>query len=82
MLNKTTVKSTNRESLSFADYWQESYEHTPIDGSPILGNKDTTRRVVRSGSWSYYDFSCRVSTRGWSNADSRYDSVGFRLARY
>ena len=65
-----------------ADYWKDSYENTPINGSPFLGNKDNTRRVVRGGSWNLNDSNCRVSTRFRFNAyDWNYD-IGFRLARY
>lgn len=65
-----------------ADHWHENYKGAPKDGSAWLTGGDSTRRVVRGGSWVDNDYYCRVSYRDWGNAGSRDDTVGFRVARY
>ena len=39
-------------------------------------------RVVRGGSWYYFDSDCRVSFRSYSNPNSDYNYYGFRCVRY
>lgn len=47
-----------------------------------IGPENAYDRVVRGGSWNYYDDDCRVSLRIGDYADRRNYNVGFRLARY
>ena len=65
-----------------ADHWHSNYEGAPDDGSPWNSNKDENKRVIRGGSWSDVDNYCRVSYRYWDYHDSRFDDLGFRIARY
>ncbi|MDX1942862.1 MAG: formylglycine-generating enzyme family protein [Saprospiraceae bacterium] len=65
-----------------ADAWHENYEGAPEDGSVWTTGGDQARRVVRGGSWSSLDDSCRVSNRYFSLADIRSYYRGFRLAGY
>lgn len=62
------------------DRWHDNYQGAPADGSAwITGDND--RRVCRGGSWDFNPEYCRSAYRGWSWAVSRYDYLGFRLAR-
>jgi formylglycine-generating enzyme required for sulfatase activity len=65
-----------------ADVWHDNYDHAPADGSAWLEGGDQDRRVVRGGSWVSLDLICRVSIRYFSDADYRFNFIGFRLARY
>ena len=40
-----------------------------------------TYRVLRGGSWNYFDDFCRVSNRNYSSPDNRNYLIGFRVAR-
>jgi formylglycine-generating enzyme required for sulfatase activity len=62
------------------DVWHDSYEGAPTNGSvwAVGGNQDS-RRVRRGGSWDYSPRNCRSAFRYYSNADSRYNSFGFRV---
>ncbi|MEZ4955715.1 MAG: SUMF1/EgtB/PvdO family nonheme iron enzyme [Saprospiraceae bacterium] len=62
------------------DTWHDNYNGAPIDGSAWSAGGDQLRRVVRGGSWDYFDDICRVSIRDWNSTDIRYNFVGFRLA--
>lgn len=64
------------------DYWHENYEGAPTDGSTWLTGGDSTRRVVRGGSWCENDLRCRVSSRVRDFAMDRNSVIGFRVARY
>ena len=63
------------------DYYHESYQNAPLDGSARTdANKDSSR-VLRGGSWNDVDFSCRVALRYWNYPSLRVDDYCFRLAR-
>jgi sulfatase modifying factor 1 len=57
------------------DYYLKSPRKNPQ--GPDRGSD----RVMRGGSWGNYPQACRVANRSYSAPSSRYDSVGFRLAR-
>ncbi|MEC8052474.1 MAG: SUMF1/EgtB/PvdO family nonheme iron enzyme, partial [Myxococcota bacterium] len=40
-----------------------------------------SNRVIRGGSWDYYDWSVRVASRNFWPPGNRYDNMGFRFAR-
>jgi formylglycine-generating enzyme required for sulfatase activity len=63
------------------DAWHESYEGAPVDGSPWLQGGDTSRRVVRGGSWNDLPHVLRAANRDGYTADYRVNYIGFRLAR-
>jgi formylglycine-generating enzyme required for sulfatase activity len=62
------------------DYWHGNYSDAPSDGSAWLSNRgDSSYRVVRGGSWSYYSWNCRSAAR-FRSAPSYTDSnIGFRV---
>jgi formylglycine-generating enzyme required for sulfatase activity len=62
------------------DCWHDSYAGAPSDGSAwTIG--DSSRRVVRGGSWIDNPRDLRAAVRLWYTADHRVDYIGFRLAR-
>ena len=62
------------------DYWRNNYEGAPKDGSAwSRGNPDI--RVIRGGSWNDHPWSLRSSYRKWTERWSRFNFLGFRLAR-
>jgi serine/threonine-protein kinase PpkA len=64
------------------DPWHENYRGTPpTDGRAWMEGGDESRRVVRGGSWNDDPGSLRSANRNWVATDSRYDSLGFRVAR-
>ena len=63
------------------DAWHESYEGAPVDGSPWLQGGDTSRRVVRGGSWVDLPQFLRAAVRFRNTSGVRYNDLGFRLAR-
>jgi formylglycine-generating enzyme required for sulfatase activity len=68
-----------------ADCWHDSYNGTPPDRRLQAWTTGTTgdcsRRVVRGGSWSYGPQFLRAAYRGRFTANSRYDTLGFRVGR-
>ncbi len=65
-----------------ADVWHDDYKGAPKDGSAWLTGGSQNARVVRGGSWDYFDNDCRVSIRSNGDAALRYLNFGFRLAGY
>ena len=62
------------------DCWNDSYRGAPSNGSAWLrGNCE--RRVSRGGSWNTGPRGLHSATRSWSNTGSRFNSIGFRVAR-
>jgi formylglycine-generating enzyme required for sulfatase activity len=64
-----------------ADYWHESYEGAPVDGSVWLDNdNDNQFRLLRGGSWYYEPGLCRSAYRLVGDAGDGLDLFGFRVA--
>ena len=63
-----------------ADPWHDDYTGAPVDGS-IWASGDTTRRVVRGGSWTTFSRQPRSANRNWCSSTFRNEVLGFRLAR-
>lgn len=63
------------------DCWHETYEGAPTDGSAWMTGSDCTRRAARGGAWRGDFRGLRTAGRGFDPADSRWATVGFRLAR-
>lgn len=64
------------------DGWHENYEgDPPSDGSEWIKDADTSRRVVRGGSWGSGPRDLRSASRGRDSTDGRYDIIGFRVGR-
>jgi formylglycine-generating enzyme required for sulfatase activity len=62
------------------DCWVDSYKDAPSDGS-ARATGDCARRVLRGGSWGDYPRNLRSAYRFRFSPDSRYNYLGFRLAR-
>lgn len=60
------------------DTWHKDYNGAPDNGSAWEG-KDTSRRVLRGGSWGNGSNDCRVSDRDNDRPDYRNDDLGFRF---
>ena len=60
------------------DYWHESYEDAPNDGSAWITGDDTLR-VVRGGSWIHIPEDCRSARRYNDRPGDRDDAIGFRV---
>ena len=63
------------------DCWHENYERAPDDGSAWETEGETSRRVIRGGSWDFGPGGLRSAYRDWSLPDGRLNGLGFRLAR-
>jgi formylglycine-generating enzyme required for sulfatase activity len=61
-----------------ADPWHSNYEGAPSDGSVWEG--DSSRRVLRGGSWYSSPGNCRTANRLRGTSDVRYQYIGFRVA--
>lgn len=64
------------------DVRQDSYEDAPKGGLPRTEGENERIRVVRGGSWYYFDLNSRVAFRFRVIAAIRYYFIGFRLSRY
>ncbi len=62
-----------------ADVWHESYKDAPIDGSAWVSGGDSSRRVVRGGSWNYISRLCRSADRLSLTPGFRINYIGFRI---
>ena len=63
------------------DTYHESYEGAPDDGSAWEEGEDSSRRVLRGGSWLNDPQDLRSACRSGNNSSSRVSGIGFRLAR-
>ncbi|MDD2913880.1 MAG: formylglycine-generating enzyme family protein [Gallionella sp.] len=61
------------------DNYHDNYNGAPADGSAWQG--DSTKRVLRGGSWFYGPSYARSTRRLMDAPELHNDSVGFRLAR-
>ena len=62
------------------DCWNDTYRGAPADGSAWVTG-DCSDRVARGGAWYLAGGFVGAAVRGIFEARSRYDSVGFRVAR-
>ncbi len=61
------------------DFWHNSYEKAPSDGSAWLSGEDSSPRVLRGGSWGFYGSDCRSANRDRSAPGVIGHVLGFRL---
>ncbi len=61
------------------DYWHESYDGAPTDGSSWETAGDTRRRVLRGGSYYHDGNHSRAAMRDGVPLDARSPSLGFRV---
>jgi formylglycine-generating enzyme required for sulfatase activity len=66
------------------DPWHDSYANKPKNiknnGNTIWSSSDISFRVLRGGCWYGNSRYCRSANRDRSDADVRYNAIGFRLA--
>ena len=60
------------------DTWHDSYDGAPTDGSPWLTG-DSSRKLLRGGSWGNGPRYCRSAGRGRAQPDYADFDVGFRV---
>ena len=63
------------------DCWHDNYEGAPSDGSAWTSGGDSSRAVVRGGSWSYNPRYLRAANRDRVTPSNRGDYSGFRLVQ-
>ncbi|MGH6829608.1 MAG: formylglycine-generating enzyme family protein, partial [Methylocella sp.] len=63
------------------DVWHDNYKGAPADGSAWLQGGDTSRRVVRGGSWVNDPLNLRTAYRDRGSTGIRGYDLGFRVAR-
>ena len=61
------------------DYWHNSYQGAPTDGSAWLTGGDDSYRLLRGGSWDDIPGICRSAYRIRLNPDFRNSLVGLRI---
>ena len=64
-----------------ADLWHPNYQNAPCDGSAWIESGQQGRRVIRGGAWDQLPRTLRASWRDWAPESTRWDNLGFRLAR-
>ena len=63
------------------DVWHDGYAGAPTEGSAWTGAGDSSRRVLRGGSWDAIPGRLRSFGRYWYTPDNRGRDSGLRLAR-
>ena len=64
------------------DSWHDDYSgDPPADGTEWIKDADTSRRVVRGGSWIDNPQNLRSAFRGWLTTLNRNNNLGFRVGR-
>jgi formylglycine-generating enzyme required for sulfatase activity len=60
--------------------WYDSgyYRHSP--SIHPKGPEDGYNRVLRGGSWNYFEYCCQSSYRAFHEPERRYNDIGFRIA--
>lgn len=64
------------------DWYVDTYNGAPTDGSARLSGGEQKSRVLRGGSWLYAAALLRSALRNWGTPDFRYDNVGFRVVAF
>lgn len=62
-----------------ADHWHENYDGAPTDGSAWIEGGDSSRRILRGGSWSDIPWVCRSASRFRGTPDIIDYDIGFRV---
>ena len=63
------------------DCLNRNYMGAPSDGRAWESGECNIYRMMRGGSWDYYDFELRPSSRDWQEMGHRGRTIGFRVAR-
>jgi formylglycine-generating enzyme required for sulfatase activity len=62
-----------------ADRWHSNYEGAPTDGTAWSDGGDSSKRVLRGGSWNVGPKKCRSAYRVQYTAEASLYDVGFRV---
>lgn len=62
-----------------ADHWHPNYQGAPTDGSAWITGGDSSKRLLRGGSWIYPPCFCRSAVRYGFSSNYRFDDFGFRI---
>ncbi len=62
-----------------ADPWHASYNGAPSDGSVWQEGADTSKRILRGGSWNRPANNCRSAYRLKDATTTKFDVIGFRV---
>ena len=61
------------------DYWHDSYEGVPTDGSAWIEGGNSERRILRGGSWDFNPRNCRSAYRYDFEPGLDHGNGGFRV---
>ena len=65
------------------DVWHRNYDGAPVDGSAWVNGGNSSRRVLRGGSWFFIPRRCRSADRDLYGSVGTVDSsFGFRLVSF
>lgn len=62
------------------DWYDQGYYCSTSKENP-KGAEQGTRRVIRGGAWTFYEYSCRITQREKSLPLNRFYVIGFRVVR-
>jgi formylglycine-generating enzyme required for sulfatase activity len=62
-----------------ADYWHDSYQGAPLNGSAWLNSGNEEYRILRGGSWDCFPHLCRSASRFSENPTITDKEFGFRV---
>ncbi len=62
-----------------ADHWHSNYQGAPMNGNAWIAGGDSSYRLLRGGSWSYYPWVCRSADRHWNSPGGCNCDFGFRV---
>ncbi len=61
------------------DNWHDNYDGSPVDGSAWTSGSNSSRKVIRGGSWIVYSANCRSAHRFNDICDDRVSRFGLRV---
>ncbi|MDJ0534115.1 MAG: formylglycine-generating enzyme family protein [Xenococcaceae cyanobacterium MO_207.B15] len=61
------------------DLWHDNYQDAPTNGSSWTTNSNSSRYVLRGGSWYSYPYNCRSAARINYNPENASLTFGFRV---
>ena len=65
------------------DVGHSNYDGSPVDGSAWVNGGDSSRRVLRGGSWYFYPRWCRSAYRNiYYSVETGFINIGFRLVSF